>query len=99
LDISYFFRGLVNLVDGLLGIYTIVIIVRIISAWVGVSPFHPFIVFVGRLTDPLFSAIRSRLPSSLTGEGSGGQPGLDFSPLIAVLLIQIVSRLLRSIRF
>ncbi len=92
MDWTFFFTKLIGLVLSVLNIYTIIIIVRVIVGWLGVDPYNPFVQFLARLTDPLFAAIRRRLPSALWSSG------LDFSPLVAVLAIQLVSLLLQSIR-
>ncbi len=91
-DFSQFMNGLISLVNNLLTIYTIVILVRVIASWVGADPYNPIIQFLARLTEPFFSAIRRRLPRALW------DTGMDFSPLIAILLVQMLSLLLNSIR-
>ena len=88
----HFFNGLIGLALGLLNIYTIIILVRVVAGWLGADPYNPIMQFLARLTDPLFEAIRKRLPSALWSTG------LDFSPLVALLLIQIISLLLKSIQ-
>ena len=92
-DWRHFFGGLFGLVDSLLIMYTIVILVRVVASWLGADPYNPIIQFLARLTDPFFAAIRRRLPAALWNTG------LDFSPLVAILLLQIVSILLNSFNF
>jgi len=92
-DFQQFFSGVRGLIVSLLNMYTIVLLVRVVASWVGADPYNPIIQFISRLTDPLFSAIRRRLPRMLW------DTGLDFSPLIALLLIQIVIFALQSLRF
>lgn len=86
-------NGVFGLIISLLNIYTIVILIRIIASWLGADPYNPIVQFLSRLTDPLFEVIRRRLPSALWSTG------LDFSPLVAILVIQLVILLLESIRF
>ena len=92
MDWTFFFTKLIGLILSILNIYTIIIVVRVVVSWVGMDPYNPFVQFLARLTDPLFAAIRRRLPAALWSSG------LDFSPLVAVLVIQLVSLLLQSIR-
>ena len=89
----HFVGGLISLVLSLLNIYTIIILIRIVASWLGADPYNPIMQILSRLTDPLFSAIRRRLPAAMWNSG------LDFSPLIALLMIQIVSLLLGSFQF
>ncbi len=84
---------MISLVLSLLNIYTIIILIRIVASWLGADPYNPIMQILSRLTDPLFSAIRRRLPAAMWNSG------LDFSPLIALLMIQIVSLLLGSFQF
>jgi len=90
---GHFLNGVFGLIISLLNIYTIVILIRIIASWLGADPYNPIVQFLSRLTDPLFEVIRRRLPSALWSTG------LDFSPLVAILVIQLVILLLESIRF
>ena len=89
----HFIGGLIGLALGLLNIYTIIILIRVVASWLGADPYNPIMQFLSRLTDPFFAAIRRRLPPVLWNTG------LDFSPLIALLLVQIVSLLLKSFQF
>jgi len=89
---GHFLGGVIGLIVSLLNIYSIVILVRVVASWLGADPYNPIMQFLGRLTDPLFDAIRRRLPAALWNTG------LDFSPLVAILLIQVVILLFESIR-
>ena len=89
---GHFVNGVIGLVISLLNIYSIVILIRIIASWLGADPYNPIIQFLSRLTDPVFDVVRRRLPSALW------RTGLDFSPLVAILFIQVVILLLESIR-
>ena len=53
-----------------------------------VDPFHPFRQFVDRIVDPLLNPIRQIVPA---------MGGLDFSPLILLILIEVIFRLLLNI--
>lgn len=89
----FFLHGVITLAISLLNIYSIVILVRVVAGWLGADPYNAIMSFLSRMTDPFFDAIRRRLPSGMWNTG------LDFSPLIGVLLIQVVILLLESIRF
>lgn len=92
-DWGHFLNGVIGLIISLLNIYSIIILVRIIASWLGADPYNPIIQFLSRLTDPLFDVIRRRLPSALW------RTGLDFSPLVTILLIQVVIHFLDSVHF
>jgi len=54
------------------------------------SPFHPFRMWVNRLVEPMLNPIRRVVP--LVGM-------FDFSPLILLVLIQIIGYILKRVLF
>jgi YggT family protein len=74
-----------------LRLFEILIIVRIILSYV-VSPVsrNPFVEMVRNVTDPILRPIRSVLPD--TGM-------LDLSPMVAILLLQVLERVLISMMY
>lgn len=73
--------SLINLFSNLL---TLLIIVYVVLAYF-MSPYHPVRKIVDRLVEPLLSPIRRVLP----------QTGMvDFSPMVLLLLVWIVTRLI-----
>jgi YggT family protein len=78
---------LVTLINLLSQVLTLLVLAQAIMSYF-VSPYHPVRQAVDRLLEPLYAPIRRILPQ--TGM-------LDFSPLVLIILIQIVSRLLISI--
>ncbi len=61
----------------------------VVSFLPNIDPNHPIVVFIRRVTDPLYAPFRNILPS--------GRMGLDFSPLFAMFAIDIVARILVNI--
>ncbi|MBI1363784.1 MAG: YggT family protein [Proteobacteria bacterium] len=81
--IGYPLNALVEIIDSVLFFYTIVIIAASVISWVNPDPYNPIVRTLRAMTDPLFAAIRRRLPR--TGQ-------FDFSPFFALLLILFVQR-------
>src|SRR5207247_8957327 len=78
----------IRLIMVLLDIYTWIIIAAAVISWVNLSPYHPVVRTLRRLTEPVLAPIRRLLPPCKTW-------GLDFSPMIVIALIQwVVPRLL-----
>ncbi|MCX7832258.1 MAG: YggT family protein [Actinobacteria bacterium] len=76
-------------------IYFWLIIIRVIFSWIPVPNnriFRSFYIFVYEITEPFLSLIRRFIPVV----GSGGI-GIDFSPFIAVILLQLIERALFTI--
>ena len=71
------------LLYGLLGLYNLAIFVRIIFSWFGVSYSHRWMRFLVNITEPLLGPLRRLIP--LVG-------GFDISPILALVIIQILQR-------
>ena len=65
----------------------ILMIVRIVLSFTGMSPYHPFYQQVLRLTEPLLEPVRRILPP---------MGGLDFSPMIVLFAASFIQRILIS---
>ncbi len=81
---------MISLILYVFRIYEIIVLARVILSWVHPDPNHPVVVWIERLTEPLLDPIRRLLPFE--------KIGLDFSPLILLLLLELLERfLLRSL--
>lgn len=68
---------LITLID----IYSIVVLVSVVLSWIGLSPYHPVSQITSALVEPVLTPIRRILPPA---------GGLDFSPMVLLLLLQVV---------
>ncbi len=75
--------GVINIIMGLLHIYSFVIIAAALITWVQPNPYNPVVQFLRRVTEPVLAPVRSLVPPEKLG-------GLDISPLIVLLLIEYV---------
>lgn len=71
------------LLHGLLSLYNLAIFLRIIFSWFGVSYSNRLMRFLVNITEPLLGPLRRLIP--LVG-------GFDISPIIALVIIQILQR-------
>lgn len=92
-DFGGFSDGVIGLVNGLLNIYLWIIIVRVVVSWISPDPYNPIVQFLRGMTDPVIDALRRVLPSFFWSSG------LDFTPLILIVLIQVAMIALDSLRF
>ncbi|MGI6648065.1 MAG: YggT family protein [Bacillota bacterium] len=76
--------GLISLVDLLFDLLSWLIIGRCILSFVQHDPYHPVIQWVYRITDPVLKPFRQLIPAT---------SGIDFSPLVALLVIMVVNSL------
>jgi len=77
--------AIVDTIDVALTLLTWAIILRAVLSWIRPNPSHPAVRFLNRITDPLLRPIQSIIPNF---------SGLDLSPIVAILLIQVVQNLL-----
>jgi YggT family protein len=69
-------------------LYSFAIIARSLLPWFRVDPYHPVVQFLIQITEPLLRPIRRSIP--LIG-------GLDFSPMVALLILWFIEQLLRTL--
>ena len=79
-----FLYRLADFISMLLSLYTWVIIAAALISWVSPDPYNPIVQFLRRVTEPVLRPIRN-----VIGRYQGG---LDFSPLVAILIIQFIQR-------
>ena len=75
---------LIRLLLAILQVYGVLIFVRVVLSWVNPRPRNEILIMVIRVTEPLLALLRPLFPSGR----------IDFSPLLALLLIEILRRLL-----
>jgi len=71
----------------LIQIYNLIILARVIASWIIHDPYNPIYRFLHGITEPILGPIRSIMPNM----------GLDFSPIVAYLLLNILQRMLISL--
>jgi YggT family protein len=84
---------LAKLVDFAISVYIFIIIVRAIISWVQPNPYNPIVQFLYRLTEPVLYPIRRMLLRYRTLRNTG----IDFSPIVAILLLYVLRRILLAI--
>ena len=78
--------ALAKILHLLLTFYMWIIIARAILSWVNPDPYNPIVRFLYNVTEPVLYGIRRRIPISFGG--------IDFSPLIAILVIMFLDNFL-----
>ena len=89
-------RALIEIASYLLSIVSLVIIIQVILSWLlafnilntSSQGVRTFAVALDRITAPLYRPIRRMLPDF---------GGIDFSPLVILILIQVIKRLLAGV--
>jgi YggT family protein len=76
--------ALATVVDYVLWAYMWAFIIRAVLSWVSPDPYNPIVRALYAVTEPVLSQLRRRLPLFA---GS-----IDFSPMVAILLIVFLQR-------
>lgn len=90
-DTSSFAMGVKGIFRELLNVYMYVVIIRVVISWINPDPYNSIVQFLRSITDPALDGLRRFVPRFLWSTG------LDFTPLLLIVLIQIVIRFLDSI--
>lgn len=79
---------LVYFIDVFFTLLSLAILARILLSWFRVSPYHPLVDFLYRVTEPILGPLRRAIPPI-------GM--VDISPVIALILLQIIQQILIAI--
>jgi YggT family protein len=79
---------LISLIDWAANLFSIILLIRVLLSWVDPDPYNSVVQFIYRITNPLLNTIRRYIPMRVAM--------MDFSPIIAFLLIEVVRRILIS---
>lgn len=77
--------AMVELTLLLFNVYTFSILIEVVLSWVNPGAYHPALAVIYQLNAPVLGRVRQLLPA--TG-------GLDLSPLVALVLIQVLRMLI-----
>jgi len=84
--------SLINLLVLLLYLYSWVIILRAVVSWVRPDPSNPLVHILVKATEPILKPLRALVPPARLG-------GIDLSPILAIVVIQLARYLLLATRF
>lgn len=80
-----FTTAIADVLHALLQLYFWILVAAAVISWVSPDPRNPIVQFLHRVTSPVLSEVRRRLPFVYAS-------GIDFSPLVVILLIEIVDK-------
>lgn len=85
--------SIIYLIARAIDIYIFIIVIRAIISWVNPDPYNPIVQLLYKLTEPVLRPIRRILFRSV------GNIRIDFSPLIAIIVLSIIRRILIGMPF
>jgi len=75
--------ALVQTIHSVINIYIWIVIISALLSFVRPDPYNPVVQILNRLTEPVMSFIRAKMPFVLLS-------GMDLSPLVVILGLQLV---------
>ena len=87
--LGHFFIGLAKMVGMILSIFSFILVVRILMSWFNPDPYNEIVRTLYKITDPVLVPLRRIIPLQF------GM--IDFSPMIAFLLIHFLQYFLVNV--
>jgi YggT family protein len=81
--LAFLIEALILIADTLLSVYMFVVIGAVLISWVNADPYNPIVRILHNLTEPVLWRIRKFLPFTY-------KSGLDFSPVVLLLGVQLL---------
>jgi len=81
---------LLSTISMILSLYSFIVIISALLSFVNPDPYNQFVQIIHKLTEPVFSYIRKKLPFVVYS-------GIDFSPLVVILAINFFISLIDNI--
>ena len=78
---------LTQLLDALLGAYSLILLGKAIVSWFPVNPYNPIVRLLDRLTEPVLTPVRKKVPPVA---------GMDLSIVLVLVVISILRNMIRS---
>ena len=87
---SILLEALYMVANTILSIYFFIVIIAALITWVNPDPYNPIVRILRNLTEPVFRFVRRILPFVVI-------QGLDLSPVVVLVAIQVAQLLLRRL--
>jgi YggT family protein len=78
---------LATTIELIIQLYSFIVLARVLMSWINIDPYSPLARAIYNLTEPVLAPVRNILPPAA---------GLDFSPIVVILLLQVVGQILVS---
>ena len=79
--------SLIQLLDAILGAYSLILLGKAIVSWFPVNPRNPIVRFLDRLTEPVLVPVRKNVPPIA---------GMDLSVVLVLVVISILRNMIWS---
>ncbi|NTV89713.1 MAG: YggT family protein [Clostridiales bacterium] len=86
---------LYRIINSIFTIVELIVLARVIISWLPVDRYNRYVDLLYRITEPVFAPVRNMLDRTPLG----GFRGIDFSPLVILILLDIIRRIVVNIIF
>ncbi len=76
------------IVNTILWLFSWIIVIRALISWVNPDPRNVIVFLLHKITEPVLAPIRRKIPTGISNSG------IDFSPIIAFLIIMFLRKFL-----
>lgn len=81
--LAFILKALIVVADTVFSVYFFIVIGAVLISWVNPDPYNPIVRILRNLTEPVLWRIRKYLPFTVVS-------GLDFSPVVLLLGVQLL---------
>ena len=82
-------EAFIGILQSIITMYIWIVIISAILSFVSVDPRNPIVQTLNRMTQPVFSYIRRKMPFIVFS-------GIDFSPLVLIIGLQLISNIIEQ---
>ena len=77
-------------IDFVFWLLNVAILLRVLFSWINPDPYNPFVRIVYQISEPILSPLRRHIPPF---------GGLDITPIVAVVILELVRSILLTLLF
>ena len=76
---------LYRVIDAVFWLLNLAILLRVLFSWINADPYSPLVRLVNQVTEPLLAPLRRHIPPL---------GGLDITPMVAIVILDLLRRVL-----
>jgi len=77
-------------IDFVFWLLNVAILLRVLFSWINPDPYNPFVRVVYRISEPILNPLRRHIPPF---------GGIDITPIVAVIILELVRSILLTLLF
>ena len=82
--------ALYRLIDTIFWLLDLAVLLRVLFSWIRPDPYNPLVRFIYQVTEPILAPLRRYIPPF---------GGLDITPIVALLILDLLRRIVLTLIF